>query len=579
MTALLDTVALGSVAIDGRGRIRAVNRIFADDIGIEPATCAGQPITNFLHADDRTPFSALVTAAILAPDAARSMELRLIATAHRNIHAIANLICRPQSSGSGDPLCVIHFTDISALKKREMEIASRERRWNHALTGSASGVWDQYPQTGEMYYSDTWRAIRGIAPDGPIAASQQEWLTLIHPDDREPVIHCIERQNAGDPDYTVFEYRERHSDGHWIWIECRGACVETDAQGRPVRIIGTDTDITQRKTAEEAHAQMARRLELALNTSNIGVFEMDLDTRAVFWDDRLVELYGIGGSGRNVGSGVWERLLHPDDREIALSHRRTTIDKGNNANNEYRIIRPLDGEIRHLRSRAATFTDHNGCKKVLGVTWDVTQDVMMRQELERTKILTEARNCELEIAKERIEHIALHDHLTNLPNRRYLDEMLDSLAQDPSPAARGLAILHIDLDRFKEINDTLGHSAGDAMLRHAGAVLKSNIRSGDFVARIGGDEFVVLARFDGSVRKLEVLAARINAELRRPVVFEGNECHFGASIGIACAGASGIDARQLLLNADIALYHAKNTGRDRFVFFTEEPVTSSMADV
>lgn len=575
---LLDVAALASVVTDGCGRIQAVNRIFAADRTTDTRDCTGQPLADFLHADDRAAFAALQAAALLAPDTPKTMELRFFESASGNNDAIATLICPDRLRTGQDLRCLIQFTDISALKKRELALAERESRWNHALTGSASGVWDLSRQTGEMFYSDTWRAIRGIAPGGPVAANQQEWLAIVHPDDRVRVLHCIERQNAGDPDYAVFDYRERHSDGHWIWIECRGACVETDAEGSPVRIVGTDTDITQRKTAEEAHAQMARRLELALDTSDIGIFEVDLDARAVFWDDRLVDLYGLGGCGRDIGYGVWETMLHPQDRDTAMFHTEIAIAVGSNTTNEFRIIRPVDGEVRHLRSRATTFTDHNGCKKLLGVSWDVTEDVMMRQELERTKILTEARNYELEIAKERIEHIALHDHLTNLPNRRYLDEMLDRLAQDNSPGACGIAILHIDLDHFKEINDTHGHSAGDAMLRHAAAVLKSNTRSGDFVARIGGDEFVMLARFDGSVRKLEKLAERIIDELRRPLIYEGNQCGIGASVGIACTKVSDIDVRQLFLNADIALYDAKNNGRDRYVLFAADPRRPTLAE-
>lgn len=109
-----------------------------------------------------------------------------------------------------------------------------------------------------MYGSDIWRQIRGIRNDSELETDFERWAQKIHPDDREHTLHCIERQNAGDPAYAVFEYRERHEDGRWVWIECRGACVERDENGKPVRIVGTDADISQRKETEHQVERISR---------------------------------------------------------------------------------------------------------------------------------------------------------------------------------------------------------------------------------------------------------------------------------------------------------------------------------
>ena len=181
---------------------------------------------------------------------------------------------------------------------------------------------------------------------------------------------------------------------------------------------------------------------------------------------------------------------------------------------------------------------------------------------------------ELESAKAGIEHTSLHDALTGLPNRRYLDHVLENrsrLAHDPS--AR-IALLHIDLDRFKQINDTLGHAAGDAMLVHVAEVLKDNLGPTDFVARIGGDEFVVLCQIDtdqsDDTTSAADLATRIILAMRRPVPYLTHECRFGVSVGIAIEPAGDADLRRLLVNADIALYKAKARGRNRYQFFTHK---------
>lgn len=478
---------------------------------------------------------------------------------------------RSTPGNRGKPKTKLHATglDDHAPPINSAELSERESRWNYALVGSGLGVWDHDLRLGKRYYSDTWKTIRGMAPDEDADGDYDTWIELIHPDDREFVVRAIDRQNAGDPDYQIFVYRERHRDGHWIWIECRGACVEWDENGAPARLVGTDTDITERKEAEERLAHVSRRLDLALDISNIGVFEADIENGTVDWDDRLLAIYGITGTSPATTGDAWEASLHPNDRERVLATINESIADNTDFEHEFRIIRQ-DGIERVIRAKAAFFLDSDGRRKLIGANWDVTAEVRLNNELQRAKDLAEARNRELESAKENIEHLALHDYLTNLPNRRYLDRMLDERSAECRRTGLTLAILHIDLDRFKQINDTLGHRAGDAMLKHVAQVLKRNVRSTDFVARIGGDEFVVLCTLDVTPRKISNLAERIIRELCKPIRYEGHDCRFGASIGIATGDGPALDAKQLLLNADIALYRAKSGGRNRHEFFSTD---------
>jgi diguanylate cyclase (GGDEF)-like protein len=235
---------------------------------------------------------------------------------------------------------------------------------------------------------------------------------------------------------------------------------------------------------------------------------------------------------------------------------------------QYRIVMP-DGDVRHMRNVGSTHTGADGKAKITGISWDVTDDVLMTEQLRTAKAMAEAKNGELAEAKDRIEHNALHDPLTGLGNRRMLDKELETLSAARKDGLQNIAILHIDLDRFKQINDTLGHAAGDAMLVHASKILRSNVRAGDMVARIGGDEFVVLVADPPGKESLSILSERIIAEMRQPVDYNGFPCRFGVSIGIALAGDMAIDERQLLVNADIALYRAKENGRNRCEFFTD----------
>ena len=319
--------------------------------------------------------------------------------------------------------------------------------------------------------------------------------------------------------------------------------------------------------------QLSRRLKLALDSSQIGVWELNTETNDLFWDDRVNQLYGYPPDGGSRKYEHWERAIHPDDIGRVLAETERVATSGDAFQTQYRLLLP-DGRIRHLRESAKAYTDTNGVVRIVGVNWDVTDDVTLAEKLRRANMLTEARNAELEAAKERIEFNALHDSLTGLPNRRYLDEVLATHIDKFDEGERA-GLLHLDLDRFKQINDTLGHAAGDAMLVHAAQVLKANLSPGDFVARVGGDEFMVLCRIAEADKPrwaelLAGLADRIIEEMHQPVPYHGHECRFGVSIGIACDLDQLADPRRLLVNADLALYRAKSRGRNRHQFFNDQ---------
>ncbi|MGV8855129.1 MAG: bifunctional diguanylate cyclase/phosphodiesterase [Devosia sp.] len=321
------------------------------------------------------------------------------------------------------------------------------------------------------------------------------------------------------------------------------------------------------KGREAELARATRRLDLALDTSKIGVWEMDVVTKDLVWDDRMNQLYGLATDGGHRAYPDWRKALHPDDLAQAEQDFADGMATGRYKSN-FRSVHP-DASVRHLRSIGAVYSDPGGNPRILGINWDVTADVELNLELQQATAMMQARNAELETARVRIEHNALHDSLTGLPNRRYLDETLQGLAARGFEANQSIALLHIDLDRFKQINDTLGHAAGDAMLIHASAVLRAKCRPGDFVARIGGDEFVVLTTMNDSHRDLAGLADRIVRKMRQPVSYEGHECRFGVSIGIASECGGALNGRQLLINADIALYRAKGRGRNCYEFFSD----------
>lgn len=335
----------------------------------------------------------------------------------------------------------------------------------------------------------------------------------------------------------------------------------------PISIAGYLNDLRQAHMRELNQRQrqfqrLSQRLQLTLNTSRIGVWELNLETSELTWDSRMRELYGFA-DGKPVTVETWHTALHPEDRLQARQEFDQASAAGDTYNSDFRVLTD-DGSTRWIRAIGAVHTDAAGQRYIVGVNWDVSEDVELHETLLAAKQNAEQRNRELEDARAQMERNSLHDSLTGLPNRRFLDEQLLG-ADSGSPVT---ALLHIDLDRFKQINDTLGHAAGDAMLTHAASVLSASTRAGDFVARIGGDEFIIATTSEVGEERLASLASRIIAKMREPVPYEGHECRFGVSIGIAMAETDSMSCgKRLLIDADIALYQAKSNGRNRYEFF------------
>ncbi|MGV3550742.1 sensor domain-containing protein [Rhizobium sp.] len=547
--------------------------VITSDAGILYAnSTASQNIRNadslhpVLHPDDRRTLDFVLTRLRLDPSRSQRAELRLLKADGTDVWMMADFSAARLDTHGGLGEVLIQLSDIDRQKRTEADMQSWAQRWNHALVSSTLGVWDHNYATGLFYYSETWKTMRGYAPDAVIDTSMDGWIDSVHPDDREMVLDEVGRQGRGEDFSPIFCYRERHQAGHYIWIECRGACIDSFDDGTPARVIGTDTDISERKAAEQRLLEISRKLELALEVSHIGVFEVDVQHGTTHWDDRMVEIYGLQDHPAMREADAWFDMIHPDDRDRAIALIEENRGKGTTFSNAFRIIRP-DGGIRHIRARVTPLRLDSGETLIVGANWDATHDITIQQELTEANRLAEARNRELEAAKAHIEHSALHDFLTDLPNRRYLDAELSERARCE---LNGSAILHLDLDRFKQINDTLGHLAGDHMLQHTARVLREVTGPDDFVARIGGDEFVVLSAYNGSIDALSALAERVIRRMREPVMFENHPCRIGASVGIAFAAGGCTDPRQLLLDADIALYRAKTQGRNRFEYFTPE---------
>ena len=534
-------------------------------------TPIGRSIFDFIDPSDRTQLISQLAALNSFSEMTSSLEIRFRTPpeddATWKVISVAALSQDPDGSTQSILLDISNIDETQTVERKK---ALRERRWNYALVSSGLGVWDHNYRTNEFFYSQTWRTMRGHPAFGSLPFnSTEEWLENVHPDDRAFVANAIERQKLGDPRFMNFEYRERHADGHWIWIECRGDAVEFFADNHPARVVGTDRDISERMGNAALLDQTKKRLELALKTSQIGVYEANLDTCKALTDVRLREIYGLDEKTEIVDLRVIGERIHPDDNSRAiLKTPLPAFSNGQQLSEEVRIYRKNDGALRHIRHLGTFHKDSNGNPFITGVVWDVTEQSRLKQDLVTAKQLAEARNFELDSARSDIEHAALHDYLTSLPNRHFLEGELSRRIE--IGGSSHIALLQFDIDEFNSINVAYGHKSGDTVLQHVAQTLIKSSKHNDFVARVGGDEFVLVCSYEGGRTVPDQIAKRLLLEISKPFDLNGHRCKLSASIGIVTDETTDDkNTSTLLKNSDIAVKKAKRLGGGQTVFYAQ----------
>jgi diguanylate cyclase (GGDEF)-like protein/PAS domain S-box-containing protein len=370
---------------------------------------------------------------------------------------------------------------------------------------------------------------------------------LIHPDDRERV---LEELAAGRETLEPFrmEYRLQRHDGAYAWVLDEAVFIR-DARGDTIRE-GFLVDITERVQALEDLSVSEERFRTLLSNIPGAMYRCDLDSD---WDMQFISdnIEAISGYPASdfIRSHVrtFASIIHPDDRQTVEQVVGEAVARGEPYILEYRIV-GADGGIRWVYEKGQGVFDTEG--KVLwldGAIFDVTERKLLQEQL----------------AKQ-----AFYDSLTGLANRALFQDRADHALARAARRGSGLAVLLLDLDGFKLVNDSMGHQVGDEVLVTVAKRILRSSRTSDTVARLGGDEFVILLEEDASESTAASVAGRILSVLREPFLCQGREVSLGGSIGIALTSGSDLASTdELLRDADAAMYCAKANGRDRFELF------------
>ncbi len=424
---------------------------------------------------------------------------------------------------------------LEQIASNHVSIKNSAQRLSLALQGAGEGLWDMDIVTGQLYL-DKYSCLLLAMPGDEALMSKHQWRAQIHPLDIDRVRDIYNQfLNHKDTDYAI-EYRGLKNND-WIWLKFTGKVTQWQTDGRAARVTGTLQDITQRRDAEE---QVKLYACVFNNTSNaVVILDMDFKVLAVNQAYTQITQFDEDDAHNEVLCSISD-VQNSDDivREL-----RSSGHWSGELSDRKKDGTPFDMELTLnsvLRSGQADYSH------IVAVFTDIT---------ERKK------------SADDMFFMANFDPLTQLANRAMFHNHFKKALSNASRYGTQLALLFIDLDKFKQVNDTLGHDAGDEVLMQSAKRLAKPIRGTDMVARLAGDEFVVLLENIESLRHAEVIARRIQQDFQREFIVNGQSAAIGTSIGISTFPNDGLDADTLLRNADIAMYHAKSHGRNSFHFY------------
>lgn len=411
------------------------------------------------------------------------------------------------------------------------------------------GAWDFDAAGNRVEYSPRWCAMMGYEP-GDLARSAPDWRRIVHQDDLARLQARLRDHLAGRTPLFESIHRMRRKDGEWRWVSCRAKAL-LDEHGRLRRLIGVETDITEQKVYEEALFREKESAQITLQSIGDGVVTTDAEGNVEYINPVGEELTGWkidDAGGRHVDEifrGFHEETCEPIENPVMSAIRR---------NRSVKSVRPSllirrDGNELYVESTASPIRNDRG-----GVTGCVLvfHDVSESRELNR-----------------RLSYHASHDILTGLVNRREFESRLERALKSAKAKETAYALLYIDLDQFKIINDSCGHGAGDTLLAQLGALLKSKIRWRDTLARLGGDEFGLILESctpDEAMHTAEMLRETIR---EHRFTWDDRTFRLGCSIGIVPITDDNENVAALLTGADSACQAAKEAGRNRIHCFRQ----------
>lgn len=435
--------------------------------------------------------------------------------------------------------------DLTERRRAELALAESEAKFRALAEASSALIWQLSPAGVGTYFNPRHESLLGIPPKELLGHG---WMHMIHPDDRAVTVHMV--QAAIQTRQLVrCRMRVRFIDGIRHWMEAQSA-PWFKPDGQYAGHVGIALDIDEAVRTQEELAVSNERLKLAIEGSGDGIWDWDLITDQIIFSERAREIFNLQWAVPGATVRLLEKRIHPEDYPAVHSELQSCL-AGHKSSfkSEFRV-RAGQGSWRWVLSRASvvgTAPGRGPAQRMIGTVTDI---------------------AEKRRAEETVWRHANHDLLTGLPNRRLFRDRLDQEIRKSQRTGLPLALLFIDLDRFKEANDLLGHTIGDQLLVEAGRRICGCVRVSDTVARLGGDEFTAILPELDNHQHVERVAGKINNALSEPYHLGNEVVYLSASIGVTMFPSDASNAENLIRNADQAMYAVKNEGRNHFSYFT-----------
>lgn len=545
-----------------------------------------QKLLRQVHPEDRKTFTDSIR--VLRRDKAIEIEFRVLLKSGevRHIREFAIEVTDAGGTAIGS-FGIVQDVSARINYERDLEYRDELARQTEAITDSGHFIYDE---TNEryLYMSAGCGRIYGISVAECMAKTRtiDDDFKHIFVEDRERVAAAYANYlNTGQE--CEIEYRILRADGAVRWVrELTRAKLEK--KGRVMQSLGVIQDITERVAREQELQYKDALANQAEAITDIGHFIYDeIRQKYLYVSPGLSRIHGMSENELITRIVSWEGdldLIHPEDRATVMKAYDKFLAEGGDWRVEYRLMR-ADGETRWIRELGEAYVINHGIpEQTLGVLQDITAQKQAEQEIIKTKETLEqqvvARTRELantvkqlqeeieereKIAAE-LDFLANHDALTGLPSLRLCKDRLNQSLAEARRNRQASAVMFLDLDGFKAINDRHGHEFGDLVLKVAADRIKAEIRETDTVARIGGDEFVIILSSLPETEIVRRIATNLVAQLARPIYIEEVKIGISVSIGISMYPENGTTAEQLIRSADQVMYRVKHAGKNDFDF-------------
>lgn len=412
-------------------------------------------------------------------------------------------------------------------------------------SGSLDGIWYWDLENPEIEWMSPkfWKTL-GYNPDEKKHLAS-EWQDIIFQEDLKLAIENFEKHCA-DPNHPYDQIvRYKHKSGSTVWIRCRGLAIR-DENGKAIRMLGAHTDITDLKETEKEITRLTKEYEKVFNGTQDAMFLIKVLENGTFQYIRnnLAHQNKTGILLEQIMNKFPQELLGKEMGDIVSENYRKCVVASKSITYEEELNLP--GGDRIWLTTLTPIVEEDKMSYIVGSATDITERKKLEMELEKQ---------------------ANYDKLTGLPNRRLFFERLERLILESDRYNMQFALLFIDLDGFKEINDNYGHEVGDEVLITVGKRIQKCIRKSDTAARMGGDEYAALLLDMEDKQATEIVVEKIHKALQEVMHIGQNECYVNSSIGVALYPYNGEDSETLLRNADSVMYEVKRNGKGGFEFF------------